>query len=167
MCTIFFDIASAFDKVWHRGLVFKLLKLNFPDFIICWINEFLTNRVFAIKINETLTKKYEILAGAPQGAVMSPVWFSIFINYMPMNFNKNKSYSLLFADDLCYMNIFKKATNSKKQQIEIYLKSIEKWLLRWRLKMSPSKCSYIIFSANKKEVEQMDLKLFNEPTTRS
>jgi hypothetical protein len=40
MITIFFDIASAFDKVWHQGLIFKLLKLNFSFHIICWLREF-------------------------------------------------------------------------------------------------------------------------------
>ena len=39
MCAIFFDIASAFDKVWHEGVIYKLIRLNFPNYIICWVND--------------------------------------------------------------------------------------------------------------------------------
>jgi hypothetical protein len=105
MCTIFFDIASAFDKVWHDGLIFKLMKLKFPDFIVCWLKEFLTNRYFAVRVNNEVTEKIEIKAGVPQGAVLSPTLFSIFINDIPINYVKNNLYSLLFADDLCSLHI--------------------------------------------------------------
>ena len=51
MCTVFFDIASAFDKVWHDGLIYKLINLKFPKYIICWIHNFLANRHFEIRMN--------------------------------------------------------------------------------------------------------------------
>ena len=57
VCGIFFDIASAFDKVWHSGLVYKLIKLNFPDYIINWIQNFLQNRRFRVRI-EDFTSDY-------------------------------------------------------------------------------------------------------------
>ena len=161
MCAIFFDIASAFDKIWHEGVIYKMIRLNFPNYIICWVNEFLKNRMFAVRINNAISNKIEIEAGVPQGAVLSPTLFSIFINDMPMNFKKNKMYSLLFADDLCSLNIYKKPLRMQKQ-IQNYLGMIEKWLVKWRLMMSPSKCSYIIFSADKsnKESSKIELKLF-------
>ena len=108
MITIFFDIASAFEKVWHQGLIFKLIKLNFPFHIICWLREFLIKRYFSVRVNNYLTKQVLIETGVPQGAVFSPTLFSIFINDIPMNFSKNKFYSLLFADDLCDFKIYKK-----------------------------------------------------------
>ena len=51
MCTIFFDIASAFDKVWHKGLLYKLIKWNFPFYLICWIKEFIDRRYFSVRVN--------------------------------------------------------------------------------------------------------------------
>jgi hypothetical protein len=49
-CGIFFDIAAAFDKVWHKGLLFKLIKQKFPNYIICWLKNFLENRSFIVKV---------------------------------------------------------------------------------------------------------------------
>ncbi len=108
MCAIFFDIASAFDKVWHDGLVFKLLELNFPNHLIRWIKDFLDNRLLAVSIGLFISEKLMIQAGVPQGAVLSPSLFSIFNNDIPVKYSKNKLYSLLFAYDLCALKIFKK-----------------------------------------------------------
>ena len=162
MCSIFFDIASAFDKVWHNGLIYKLIKIKFPNHIISWIKEFLNNRLLSVRVNNTVTPKMEIKAGVPQGAVLSPKLFSIFINDLPIKYNKNKLYSLLFADDLCAYKIFKKNGNVNKQ-IQAYLNWIEKWLTQWRLMMAPLKCSYIVFSSERNNETAINLKLFNEP----
>ena len=148
MCTIFFDIASAFDKVQHDGVIYKLIKLKCPKYIICWLKDFLTNRVFAVRINEWITKQLSISTGVPQGAVLSPVLFSLFINDIPINYSKNKNYSLLFADDLCAFYIYKKK-RTRVKQVQLYLDQIEQWLKSWRLMMAPHKCNYIVFSNNK------------------
>ena len=65
-CGLFFDIASAFDKVWHYGLLYKLIKLKPPNFILCWIKNFLENRYFEVKINQATSHIYKISAGVPQ-----------------------------------------------------------------------------------------------------
>jgi hypothetical protein len=168
MCTIFFDIASAFDKVWHDGVIYKLIKLKCPKYIICWLKDFLTNRVFAVRINEWIIKQLPISTGVPQGAVLSPVLFSLFINDIPINYSKNKNYSLLFADDLCAFYIYKKKRTSVKQ-VQLYLDRIEQWLKSWRLMMAPHKCNYIVFSNNKsnQEEEDLDIKLFGENINKS
>ena len=162
MISIFFDIASAFDKVWHHGLIYKLIKLNFPHYMICWLKEFLTNRFFSVRVNNFLTEQVLIVNGVPQGAVVSPTLFLIFINDIPVNYSKNKFYSLLFADDLCAYKIYKKSGKNVNNCVQTYSNSIEEWLKKWRLMMAPLKCSYIVFSADKKfhSENEMDIKLF-------
>lgn len=83
----------------------------------------------------------------PQGSAISPLLFSIFINDMPMNNKINYAYSLLFADDLTSFFCFDKE-GKLKNMVENYLKSIEKWITKWRLKMAVGKCSYTVFASS-------------------
>ena len=158
---IFFDIASAFDKVWHNGIIYKLIKLNAPNFIIAWIKVFLENRSFCVRINNSMSEEEIISAGVPQGAAFSPLLFSIYINDIPILHKKNRDYSVLFADDLFYMNCFRKFGNAENH-INKHLKNIENWLMKWRLQMAPHKCNYTIFSQfNGEESSKLKLKLHN------
>jgi hypothetical protein len=130
--------------------------------------DFLSNRQFAVRINNSITAKRNISAGVPQGAVLSPTLFSMFINDITIIYSRKKSYSLLFADDLCYFQVYRKKRTSIKQ-IQIYLDRIEKWLKTWRLLMAPHKCNYIVFSNDKKnqEEEDLEIKLFGEKLNKS
>ena len=56
-CCVFFDISKAFDKVWHQGLLYKLIKLCVPSYIINFVKNFLQNRTFKIKINGNYSEK--------------------------------------------------------------------------------------------------------------
>lgn len=163
MFSIFFDIASAFDKVWHNGLIFKLINLNVPFYLVQWLINFLDNRLFCIKVNLFITKNFEIRCGVPQGAVLSPTLFSVFINDVPLNLKRSQSGSMLFADDLVFYQIYNKASVNLNNKINKHLASIESWLNKWRLKMAPQKCNYIVFSNGVKDDSSLvKVKLYNQ-----
>ena len=82
--------------------------MNFPRYIIKWISEFLKDCKFKVTIGEGSSALVSIQAGVPQGAVLSPILFSIYINDIPCFYEKNKKYGMLFADDLVAYFIFKK-----------------------------------------------------------
>ena len=138
MICIFFDICKAFDKVWHNGLIYKLSKAEVPDYIINWIQSFLMNRKFCVNVNGEVSGFREIEAGVPQGSVLSPLLFSIFINDIPIRNKPNHSQSTLFADDLATAFLFKKPGNVQVQ-IQKYLFELEAWLTKWRMKMAAHK----------------------------
>ncbi|GFT55630.1 RNA-directed DNA polymerase from mobile element jockey [Trichonephila clavipes] len=72
----FLDAEKAFDRVWHDGLIFKLIQLNFPSYIIKIINSYLSDRTFQVKIDKTLSRIAPISAGCPQGSILSPSYIA-------------------------------------------------------------------------------------------
>ena len=148
VCCIFFDISAAFDKVWHNGLIYKLTQIKLPLYLINWIINFLDTRKFRIKIGEHLTEYFDTKSGVPQGSVLSPILFSIYINDIPINYKKNNMNSLLFADDLAYYHIYKKGIKTVCNKINNHLSNLEKWMSKWRLRFAPHKCNYLVFSKN-------------------
>lgn len=148
---IMFDIASAFDKVWHKGLLYKLAQHNTPLYLLELIKDFLTDRTFSVKIGSFETGKYSISCGVPQGAVLSPTLFSVFINDIPAKFdNKKGQHSLLYADDLILLIKFGKSIKKVENIVNSYLKQLEEWSRLWRLKFAPHKCSSTVFAKSKK-----------------
>ena len=169
---IFFDLEKAFDKMWHDGLVYKLATINVPDYIMLFIQDFLSNRFFKVQINDFTTIRYQIKCGCPQGAVLSPTLFTIFINDISI-IKKSNSKSLLFADDVIFMCTYKKLTIKIHESWNTYLKKLESWSRDWRLNFAPNKCTYTIFSKTqiKNDIEKINLEIYNrkieyEPTPR-
>jgi hypothetical protein len=147
LCAIFFDISKAFDKLWRSGIFYKMYKLNISPILVKWVEAFLTNRSFNVKVGDTRSSSGKIETGVPQGSVLGPLLFLIFINDIPKAQSLNSAYTSLFADDLTTMFIYDKPGKINKT-IRRYLADLETWLTNWRLDMSPSKCCYTIF-ANK------------------
>jgi len=158
---IFFDISKAFDKVWHNGLLFKLKNLNPPNYLLNFIRDFLSERSFSVQIEGNQGRECGISCSVPQGSVLGPLLFLIYINDIPLADEKHVSYSSLFADDLATLFFFKKA-GRVKGKIKIFLENLVRWLYKFRLKMNADKCCYTLFSYNgNREQNFFDLKLNN------
>lgn len=90
------DISKAFDKVWHKGLLAKLPSYGFSPNLILWTENFLTDRSISVRVDGALSKKFPINSGVPQGSVISPTLFLLFINDL-LSSTTNPIHS--FADD--------------------------------------------------------------------
>ncbi|GBP51500.1 RNA-directed DNA polymerase from mobile element jockey [Eumeta japonica] len=69
---VFFDVAKAFDRVWHSGLIHKLYKLELPDRLVLIIHHYISNRHFSFRLDNTYSSMRPIRAGVPQGSTLSP-----------------------------------------------------------------------------------------------
>lgn len=143
------DLEKAFDSVWIKGLIFKLIKLNFPTYLIQLIWDMITNKKFIIWNGTEMSKlTFEIKEGLQQGTVTSPVLFNIFnssiLNLFELN-SGNNTYSIAFADDLI-LYVAGKRPIEIQDKLQNLVNNINKVYQIWNLRINPVKCESILIS---------------------
>ena len=93
---VFLDMSKAFDKVWHDGLLFKLKSYGIQGNLFNILENYLQNRQQRVVLDGQESDWREILAGVPQGSVLGPLLFLVYINDLPENLRSSVK---LFADD--------------------------------------------------------------------
>ena len=100
VCAVFLDLSKAFDKVPHIPLLSKLAELNIPQPLLNWFYEYLCQRLQRVVVKGESSISSHVISGVPQGSVLSPLLFLIYINeitQIPLN---NGTHLLLYADDI-------------------------------------------------------------------
>jgi len=139
------DFSKAFDTVWHDKLIQKLLGINTPHCMVHWIKDFLTGRKAQVEIDGLKSQSFHLQAGVPQGAVISPTLFIIFINDIAENIKEEGTKISLFADDLAIWT-----QNAKpeicKEMMQRAIHNLERWTNDNKMTINEDKCSYLLFS---------------------
>ena len=128
---LYLDYAKAFDTVPHKRLVKKLESIGVKGGLLKWLENFLTGRKQRVIVNSTVSGWFDVLSGVPQGSVLGPLLFLLFISELPSLVN---SFVSLFADDT---KMYGKCTNSVLQQD---LDNIVSWTQKMQLNFNASKC---------------------------
>lgn len=141
---ILFDIEKAFDSVWHDGLIFKLHKMGFPPYLCAMIKSFTASRTFKVHINADRSSAKAIPAGLPQGSILSPTLYSIFV--ADLKFNQHTQ-SACYADDTAIYSSANRTTTIQKN-LQKSLSKVENFFEKWKIKANAQKTQAIIFPFN-------------------
>ena len=141
--TIFFDLEKAYDTTWKHGILADLWDLGFRGHLPRFIQSFLSERSFRVRVGSTLSELHEQEMGVPQGSILSPALFSIKINNSVKAVLKGTDCSL-FVDDyaLCVSG---KTLNRVERAMQLCVNSVQKWVTENGFKFSTSKTVCIHF----------------------
>ena len=144
-CGVFIDLQKAFDTVNHDILLSKLEHYGVRGVVLEWFKSYLSGRRQYVVVNNTSSDVLPINCGVPQGSILGPLLFLIYINDLPNVSSKLKFY--LFADDT---NIYSESENlgSLLQCVNRELKYVKRWLDVNRLSLNIEKTNYIIFHSS-------------------
>lgn len=139
--TVFLDVSSAFDKVWHKGLIHKL-RGKIPDCFRLLIASYLSDRSFEVHIGSESSELKPITAGVPQGSILGPVLYLLYTMDFPQEEGVT---SALYADDsaaIAHHQNYDAAVAKLQNAVD----GIQAWAQDWKIKLNDSKSVRIDFS---------------------
>lgn len=142
---VFCDISKGFDTISHSILLSKLEKIGIKDVELEWFKNYLYQREQFVEINGSYSNNKPINRGVPQGSILGPILFLIYINDLP---NVTELLTLLFADDSSFL-ISGKTLSEVIAKLNMELKKICDWFRTNEMSLHPDKTKFMIF--NKRE----------------
>ena len=128
------DVKSAFDKVWHTGLKVKLLRGGLPPRFLSAITTFLDDRTATVRVQGHTTEPFPLRAGVPQGAILSPALYNLYVADMPQSV---RGRNIVFADDVS--QIVSGYRNRIQQYVEEEIHRTSRYERKWKIRTCPNK----------------------------
>ena len=135
----YIDFKSAFDCISHPKLLIKLSSYGIKGNLYHWIAAFLSNRSQSVKINSTLSSPSLVASGVPQGSVLGPLLFNLFVNDVTDHLDPSAT-AKLFADDI---KLYTSFSNISPSILQSQINIIHTWSTTWQLRISYPKCSIL------------------------
>ena len=130
---VFLDISKACDKVWHDGLIFKLKQNGVSSSLLTFFQNYLNNRKQRVVLNGSCSSYSTVESGVPQGSVLGPLLFLIYINDLERNIKSNIKF---FADDTMLFSIVEDPAISANN-LNLDLDIIQQWAYQWKMEFKP------------------------------
>ena len=152
---VYTDITKAFDSVSHSKLLTVLTSYGFNPEFLSWIQNFLSDRSQSVKLNNTYSSFLPILSGVPQGSVLGPLLFVIFINDICLHLNSKHNIKIaLFADDAKFIS-------TDTEELQHCLNTFCDTIQNYQLKLAPMK-SFVLRIGKRATLNTDDTNFFME-----
>ena len=154
---IFLDISKAFDRVWHEGLIYKMKCIDITGMPLKLLQNFLQDWHQWVLLNGQCSSWAPVFAGVPQGSVLGPLFFLIYINDLTKDISSTNK---LFADDTSMFSIVIDIDISK-YELNSDLRKISIWTYQWKMHFNPDvskQAQEVMFS--KKKLKNYSSQLF-------
>ena len=158
---VFCDISKAFDRVWHAGLLHKLQAAGVLGNLLRWFNSYLTNRKQCVVLPGVQSKWNYVRAGVPQGSILGPLLFLLYINDIVMDIGSNIR---LFADDTSVYIIVDDPV-AAAELLNLDLDKITKWAKEWLVKFNPNKTESLLISRKSNRLFHPPLSMLDQQIT--
>ncbi len=147
--TVWIDLQRAFEKVWTDGLQVKLMRNGVDGSMLTWIKAYLYNRRARVSLNQTKSMKFLLRHGVPQGGVLSPTLFVLFINDIVSELPKGVK-AALYADDLVLWCKEEHATTAR-YRMQGAIDKLTAWANDWCVSINKEKSSTTLFTMSTKQ----------------
>ena len=147
--SIYLDLSKAFDSISHRLLIHKIQCFGINGKLHAWLNNYLCDRQQRVVVEGKMSPYLPVISGVPQGSILGPLLFLLFINDLP-TYVSERSKMALYADDAkLYRQI-----NSYNDTLELQsdLEHVYNWSLIWNLKFNLKKCSVVTFTRKRNKI---------------
>jgi len=141
------DIAGAFDKVSHTGLLHKLGNLGIGGNLLAWIRDYLDKRTLQVVVNGQRSKSFPIRAGVPQGSILGPTLFLVYVNDAESCLAEGTSMGV-FADDTTLYSLVRTRAEvpASTASLQRSVDQLHDWGRAWKIKFEPTKSQLLIVS---------------------
>ena len=130
---MYLDVSKSFDRVWHDGLIYKLKRCGVSGEFLSLNRSFLKDRKQRTVLNGQSSSWGDISAGVPQGSILEPLFFLVFINDLNANLKCNAK---LFADDTSLFTVVD--SNAANNDMNHDLELISQWAYNWKTSFNPA-----------------------------
>ena len=144
----FLDFAKAFDSVPHQRLLLKLEAFGVHGSMLKWFSSFLTTRRQRVVINGCFSEWSPVLSGVPQGSILGPLLFILYINDLPSAVSSSRK---IFADDVAMYCPVHSANDCKAFQHDLDL--VSTWCSKWQMRLNVSKCELLCITNKRSPVQ--------------
>ena len=148
---LYLDFAKAFDKVPHSRLLAKCRGLGLGGRLLLWIERWLSDRKQRVILNGSFSAWADVLSGVPQGSVLGPTLFIIFINDIDLAIDVTGSFLFKFADDTKVGMVVE--TEDQRDELQSAIASLEQWSQEWQMMFNSSKCHILHLGNGNKKFE--------------